>query len=66
MLLDLRIAIGWHFLYEGLAKLLIPSWTSAPCLQTARGIFAGPFKAIGSSPGLLQAVDLINITRSPT
>ncbi len=61
ILLVLRIAIGWHFLYEGVAKLLIPGWTSAPYLQTARGLFAGVFHAIGASPGLLKAVDLINI-----
>jgi len=61
ILLVLRIAIGWHFLYEGVAKLLIPGWTSAPYLQTARGLFAGIFHAIGASPGLLKAVDQINI-----
>ncbi|RPJ86145.1 MAG: DoxX family protein [Acidobacteria bacterium] len=61
ILLVLRIAIGWHFLYEGVAKLLIPGWTSAPYLQTARGLFAGIFHTLGASPGLLKAVDQINI-----
>ncbi len=61
VLLVLRIAIGWHFLYEGIAKLLIPGWTSAPYLQSARGLLAGLFHAIGASPSLLKAVDLINI-----
>ncbi len=61
ILLILRIAIGWHFLYEGIAKLLIPGWTSAPYLQTARGLFAGVFHSMGTSPGVLKAVDLINI-----
>ena len=61
VLLVLRIAIGWHFLYEGIAKLLIPGWTSAPYLQTARGLFAGVFRSIGTNPGLLKAVDLLNI-----
>ncbi len=61
VLLVLRIAIGWHFLYEGIAKLIIPGWTSAPYLQTARGLFAGLFHAIGASPGMLKAIDQINI-----
>ena len=29
-LILLRMGIGWHFLYEGLVKLLSPGWTSAP------------------------------------
>ena len=28
----LRIAIGWHFLYEGVVKLLNPNWSSAAFL----------------------------------
>jgi hypothetical protein len=28
MLSVLRMVIGWHFLYEGGAKLLIPGWSS--------------------------------------
>ncbi len=61
ILLAVRIAIGWHFLYEGIAKLLIPGWTSAPYLQTARGIFAGVFQGMAASPAILRTVDLINI-----
>ncbi|HXK60287.1 MAG TPA: DoxX family membrane protein [Acidobacteriota bacterium] len=57
----LRIAIGWHFLYEGTAKLLTPDWTSAPYLHTARGIFGGLFQAMATSPALLKVIDLINI-----
>jgi thiosulfate dehydrogenase (quinone) large subunit len=26
-LVGLRIAIGWHFLYEGVYKMLLPGWT---------------------------------------
>lgn len=61
ILLGLRLAVGWHFLYEGLAKLLIPGWTSAPYLVLSRGIFSGFFHWLGSSPGLVRAVDLLNI-----
>jgi len=61
ILLILRIAIGWHFLYEGTAKLLIPGWSSAPYLHTARGIFAGIFHGMAADPGVLRVVDLVNI-----
>jgi uncharacterized membrane protein YphA (DoxX/SURF4 family) len=61
ILLCLRLAVGWHFLYEGFAKLLTPSWTSAPYLILARGIFAGFFHGLASSPGLVHTVDLLNI-----
>ncbi len=61
ILLVVRLAVGWHFLYEGLAKLLIPDWTAAPYLQTARGLLAGLFHWMAASPWILEAVDQINI-----
>ncbi len=61
ILVGLRLVIGWHFLYEGLAKLLTPDWTSAPYLQYARGFFPGFFHWLGSSPGLVRVVDFLNI-----
>jgi uncharacterized membrane protein YphA (DoxX/SURF4 family) len=61
ILFCLRLAVGWHFLYEGIAKLLVPGWTSAPYLQLARGAFSGFFQWLASSPGLMRAVDLLNI-----
>ena len=30
----LRILIGWHFLYEGLSKLMNPGWSAAGYLST--------------------------------
>ena len=33
VLLGLRLVIGWHFLYEGLAKLLTPDWTATPYIR---------------------------------
>ncbi|MFB3902148.1 MAG: hypothetical protein ACE15E_01735 [Acidobacteriota bacterium] len=61
LLVGLRMAIGWHLLYEGVAKLLISGWTSADYLQTATGIFAGVFRWLASAPLLLKTVDLVNI-----
>ncbi len=56
----LRMAIGWHFLYEGIAKLLIPDWSSAGYLQTANWIFAGFFRGLAARPDLLKGVDFLN------
>ncbi len=33
ILVVLRISVGWLLLYEGVAKLLIPEWTSAAFLR---------------------------------
>ena len=35
----LRTAVGWHFLYEGIAKWYTPNWTSAGYLEISRWIF---------------------------
>ena len=61
VLLGLRLVVGWHFLYEGLAKLLTPTWTAAPYLILSRGLFSSFFHWLGSSPGLVRAVDALNI-----
>ena len=61
VLLGLRLVVGWHFLYEGLAKLLTPTWTAAPYLILSRGPFSSFFHWLGSSPGLVRAVDALNI-----
>ena len=57
----LRIAVGWHFLYEGIAKLTSPSWSAAGYLKQARGPFAGLFKWLASEPNLLANADLITM-----
>ena len=49
-LLILRIAIGWHFLYEGVVKLGDPNWTSAGYLAESKWIFSGIFHSIASNP----------------
>jgi thiosulfate dehydrogenase [quinone] large subunit len=57
----LRVAIGWHFLYEGIAKLSSPSWTAAGYLKQARGPFADLFKSLAAQPNLLASSDLITM-----
>ena len=56
----LRIFIGWHFLYEGLAKLFSP-WSSAGYLLESQWLLSGIYHRIAENPGLLHAVDLLNI-----
>jgi uncharacterized membrane protein YphA (DoxX/SURF4 family) len=55
-----RIFLGWHFLYEGLAKLFSP-WSSAGYLLESHWILSGLFHRIAENPGLLNAIDTINI-----
>lgn len=57
----LRVAIGWHFLYEGLVKLFDPTWTSAGYLQSATGPLAGLFQALGSSEVSIEIINFLNI-----
>ncbi len=61
MLVFLRMLIGWHFLYEGIAKLLNPYWTSAGYLSECKWLLSGLFTAIADNPTLLKVVDFLNI-----
>jgi thiosulfate dehydrogenase (quinone) large subunit len=57
----LRTLIGWHFLYEGYYKLVVPAWarggtpiarwSAAGYLAAATGPLAGVFHALGTSAG---------------
>lgn len=60
-LVTLRVLIGWHFFYEGLAKLVNPYWTAAEYLDQAAWLFAGTFKRIAASPGAMTVVDFLNV-----
>ncbi len=57
----LRTAVGWHFLYEGVAKLYTPKWTSAGYLEMSRWIFKDFFHWIAAHPAVLRIVDLMNM-----
>jgi thiosulfate dehydrogenase [quinone] large subunit len=59
-LVSLRILIGWHFFYEGVAKITNPYWTSAGYLQESQGWFSGWFEGLSANPGTLTAVDYLN------
>ena len=59
-LVVMRVAIGWHFLYEGLAKLINPDWTAAGFLSQSKWIFAPVFQWIADTPAVLSVVDQLN------
>jgi thiosulfate dehydrogenase [quinone] large subunit len=56
----LRTLIGWHFLYEGYYKLVVPAWgrdghplahwTAAGYLRASSGPFATLFRPLADSP----------------
>jgi len=56
----LRILIGWHFLYEGLIKLLNPDWSAAPFLRESTWIFSGFFRSLSLNPSAMVIVDFLN------
>ena len=57
----IRIAIGWHFLYEGISKIIAGSWSSAPYLAGSRWIFEPLFNAMAGSSSVIAVIDFINI-----
>ena len=60
-LVTLRVLIGWHILYEGVAKLISPYWSSAAFLLDSKWIFSGLAKTIVSNPVLLTISDYGNM-----
>jgi len=57
----LRIAIGWHFLYEGVTKFMDPTWSASGYLSNATGPFAEFFQSLTETYWLLSIIDILNI-----
>ena len=57
----LRILVGWHLLYEGMAKLANSNWPSAAYLLDSKWLFSGLAEWMVTNPGLLSLVDTLNI-----
>lgn len=57
----LRLLIGWHIFYEGIAKLLTPGWSSAGFLKESKWIFSDLFNWIFPHPEMLKVLDFLNI-----
>jgi len=61
ILVIFRLLIGWHILYEGLAKLLNPGWSSFGFLSESKWILSGFADWIISNKAVLDVVDFLNI-----
>ena len=56
----LRIAVGWHLLYEGIVKLFNPDWSAASYLMESKWLFSGFFHWLISNNTTLQVVNFLN------
>jgi thiosulfate dehydrogenase [quinone] large subunit len=56
----LRLFIGWHFMYEGMVKILNPNWTSLPYLLDSKGPAADLFISMTQNAGLMSVVNYLN------
>ncbi|WP_299550602.1 hypothetical protein [Seonamhaeicola sp.] len=60
MLTGLRIAIGWHFLHEGLEKAFQQSWSAKAFLEQSNNMFSPLFHSISENDILLGITNIIN------
>ncbi len=60
-LVILRVLIGWHFLYEGIAKLIKPGWSAAGYLLQSKWIFSGIFHWMANNETVISFVNTLNI-----
>lgn len=61
LLVALRVVIGWHFLYEGIVKLLTPGWSAWGYLINSTGFLSGFFSGLAQNDTLLPIVNFLNI-----
>ena len=59
-LVALRMLIGWHFCYEGIAKLLNPYWTSAGYLAGSQWFLKNWLIDIAANATAVTVVDFAN------
>ena len=57
----IRAAIGWHFLYEGLSKLLMENWSAQGYLANATGFLSGFYQWLASGESLVKVIDVLNV-----
>ncbi|WP_430813383.1 DoxX family membrane protein [Carboxylicivirga sp. RSCT41] len=60
-LVVVRILLGWYLLYEGLAKLFNPHWSSFGYLKSAQGFLSGFFHSLADSSQAIDVVNFLNI-----
>ena len=60
-LVILRMLVGWHFLFEGVTKLLNPGWSAQGYLMGSQWIFEDLFKSLAGNSTLMGIVDFLNV-----
>ena len=60
-LVILRVLVGWHFLYEGIAKLMKPDWTAAGYLLQSKWLLSGLFHTMAANEAVMDVVNFLNI-----
>lgn len=60
-LVALRMFIGWHFLYEGIVKLLNPKWTAYGYLMESGGWFSSFFQSMAGNPDAMNVINFLNV-----
>ena len=59
LLVVLRMAIGWHFLYESIHKLTLSDWSAKVFLLNAKGPFDWIFHSIAENQNLIVITDYL-------
>ncbi|RHJ88978.1 DoxX family membrane protein [Parabacteroides bouchesdurhonensis] len=59
-LMLLRLFIGWHFMYEGMVKIMNPKWTSLPYLLDSKGFASSFFIDLTQNADLMELVNFVN------
>lgn len=59
-LMMLRLFIGWHFMYEGMVKILNPKWTSLPYLLDSKGFASSFFIDLTQDNDLVVLINYAN------
>lgn len=61
ILVILRLVIGWHFLFEGVSKILNSNWSSIGFLLDSQGPLGEFFNSMAANPGFVNVVDFLNV-----
>ena len=59
-LMVLRLFIGWHFMYEGMVKIMNPKWTSLPYLLDSKGPASSFFIKLTQDDSLMVMINFVN------
>ena len=59
-LVVLRVFVGWHFMYEGMVKILNPKWTALPYLLDSKGPASSFFIGLTQNESTMNVVNFLN------